>query len=116
MNAPNCRLPDPANVWGSSKRLIPRLWNLWHWWACPQVGCTYWITELAARLSTPPMPEQVQFGIVGGGYWTERYLMVCRELPERFRISGLAVDDAEAKALAALCLVLINTSEFIYVE
>lgn len=35
---------------------------------------------------------------------------------ERFRISGLAVDDAEAKALAALCLVLINTSEFIYVE
>ena len=37
------------------------------------------------------MPEQVQFGIVGGGYWTERYLMVCRELPERFRISGMVV-------------------------
>ena len=48
-------------------------------------------TAMLAALSTPPMPEQVQFGIVGGGYWTERYLMVCRELPERFRISGMVV-------------------------
>jgi hypothetical protein len=31
------------------------------------------------------MVEQVQFGLVGAGYWTERYFMVARELPERFR-------------------------------
>jgi hypothetical protein len=33
----------------------------------------------------------VEFGIVGGGYWTERYLMVCRELPQRFKIAGMVV-------------------------
>ena len=50
-----------------------------------------WQPGRHARDALPHMPEQVQFGIVGGGYWTERYLMVCRELPERFRISGMVV-------------------------
>ncbi len=36
--------------------------------------------------------SRVQFGLIGAGYWTERYFMVARELPQRFRkfVSGPA--------------------------
>ena len=36
------------------------------------------------------------FGIIGGGWWSEVYLRICRALPERFRISGMVVRRAEA--------------------
>ena len=44
----------------------------------------------------------ISFGIVGGGYWTERYLIICRELPHLFRLAGMVVRSAEkASALEA---------------
>ena len=40
----------------------------------------------------------VSFGIIGGGWWSEVYLRICKELPDRFQISGMVVRRAEAGA------------------
>ena len=45
ITAPNWRHSAPTNVWEGSKRLIPGLWAPWRRWACPQVGCTYWMLQ-----------------------------------------------------------------------
>ena len=45
LTAPNWRHPAPTNLWEGPKRLIPGLWAPWRRWACPQVGCTYWMLQ-----------------------------------------------------------------------
>ena len=45
ITAPNWRHPAPTNLWEGPKRLIPGLWAPWRRWACPQVGCTYWMLQ-----------------------------------------------------------------------
>lgn len=43
--------------------------------------------------------KQVKFGIVGGGWRSEFFLRIAKALPERFRVAGVVVRDAE-KGLA----------------
>ena len=38
----------------------------------------------------------VSFGVVGGGWWSEVYLRIGREMPDRFRVASMVVRRAEA--------------------
>ncbi|WP_308638351.1 Gfo/Idh/MocA family protein [Paenibacillus silvisoli] len=45
--------------------------------------------------------SRIRFGIVGGGWRTEFYLRIAKELPERFEVSGVVVrNEGKAKAFA----------------
>jgi predicted dehydrogenase len=41
------------------------------------------------------MGQAARFGIIGGGFRTQAFLRIARELPERFQISGLVVRDGD---------------------
>lgn len=41
------------------------------------------------------MVQKARFAIIGGGFRTQAYLQIARELPEQFQISGMVVRDEE---------------------